>query len=209
MDDDTMWCLSTKFLVRCLSSAGAHEVYDILIGYLMSQFCTTNSSIPLIRDGLDLTQTYVSRVIKSFRLVDSFLRQLLKHGQRYHKSTLSDLIKPTLELLDRQGSGSQFNPLHLMALVDWRAEWFANLMHGHFSRTCLLESLRQHSGIVMTTVCALLRYVAVACSGNQRNLVTNNTSQRLFYSKQEVDFLVCLHSVHIVGRLLLFEQGRK
>jgi hypothetical protein len=218
-DDDSLWQLSLRFVARGLSTNN-HEVYGLLIEFLQAQFSPGQSPpVPAIRDGLNLSKPRIVKIFKAFRLFNSFLQMVPHYSQRYQEGTLNDILEPTLTFLDISRpttSAGRFLPMHFLSVVDCKAAWFVNLLHSQFSRSCLLRLLEQHPGLVESAVRSCYRYISahVACvaeasSYGQESRTWRESGARYHYTWQEVDFAHFLCSLRLVGRLIMYEHGRR
>jgi hypothetical protein len=218
-DDDSLWLLSLRFVARGLSTNN-HEVYGLLIEFLQAQFSPVQSPpVPAVRDGLNLSKPRIVKIFKAFRLLNSFLQMLPHYSQRYQENTLNVVLEPTLTFLDvsrTTTSAGRFLPMHFLSLVDCKAAWFVNLLHSEFSRSCLLRLLKQHPGLVESAVRSCHRYISahVACVAEttnygQESRTWRDSGARHHYTWQEVDFAHFMCSLRIVGRLIMYEHGRR
>jgi len=217
-DDNEDLCLQTlRFIARGLSANSAcnHEMYLLLVKFLDGQ--SKSQTKYVMNGGMDITQPYVKKLLRSFRLLNSFLQLVPHYWQRYPDGSLDKILKPTMSLLAKypaclNPAASGLTPLHFMALVDCKAKWFINTMHGHSSRSPLLQILEaeEYRHFVDNAVLSCLNFVSsVDLAGYIGRHADMPDRSRVLYSEQEVTFAHFLHCLCIIRRLIIYEQGRK
>jgi len=218
-DDDSLWPFSLRFIARGLST-NCHEIYQVLVEYLEAQFGPGYvPPVPFVREGLDITKLRIGKVFKAFRLLNSFLQLASHYSQRYQEGTLNSILEPTFSFLDVNRpmmTAGRFLPMHFLALVDYKAVWITNLMHSQFSRSCLLKVLEAHPGLVECAVRSCLNYVSVYVESTPDSSSRNGDSNtwqsdgaHYHYTGREMEYAHFLHSLRFVGRLILYDRGRR
>lgn len=222
--DDELWNMSLKVFGRGLSSNNCNkELYKALVEFLSSQFLPGSKAVgvlPKVKQGLDCRQGHVAKLMKAFRLLYEFQMQI---PPRYSERSLEEILGVTLGLLacnlttpsssSPTGIAATVSPLNFFTLLDPKATWFVKLMHGHFGRSILLKLLEKHRSLVESCVCCFVEYSELwirHCEKQKNeNPLSHSESQKLAYTSAELNFAYFVHSVSILSRLLLFEQGRK
>jgi len=219
-DDSEDLCLqSLRFVARGLSanSACSREMFVLLIDFLDNQWKSQRPMSIVVKDGLDIVQPYVRKLLRTFRLMNSYQQLVPHYWQRYPDGSLDKILKPTVSLLTKYCASlnpttSSFTPLHFLALVDCKAKWFVNTMHGHSSRAPLLQILEaeDYCHFVNNAVLSCLNFASssVTSAGHGHYTSIPDRSQVL-YSEHEVKFVHFLHCLCIIRRLIIYEQGRK
>jgi len=218
-DENEDLCLqSLHFIARGLNanSACSREMYVLLVEFLDSQWESQQLQYILTKDGLDITQPFVKKLLRCFRLMNSFLQLVPHYWQRYPEGCLDKILKPTLSLLAKYSAYinpvSGFTPLHFLALVDCKTKWFINTMHGHSSRSPLLQILdvEEHRHFVNNAALSCLNFVSSFNSADHVGHYSGTSERsRVSYSEHEVKFAHFLHCLCIISRLIIYEQGRK
>jgi len=220
-DDNEDLCLqSLRFTARGLSanSACSREMYVLLVDFLDSQWKSQRPSCFVAKDGLDIAQPYVKKLLRTFRLLNSYQQLVPHYWQRYPDGSLDKILKPTVSLLAKycaclNPTTSSITPLHFLALVDCKAKWFVNTMHGHSSRAPLLQILEaeDYRNFVNNAVLSCLNFVSLSVTSARRvsHYAGTPDRSRVLYSEHEVKFVHFLHCLCIIHRLIIYEQGRK
>jgi len=220
-DDSEELCLqSLRFIARGLSanSACSREMYVLLVDFLDSQWKSQQPNYVVARDGLDIAHPYVKKLLRSFRLLNSYQQLVPHYWQRYPDGSLDKILKPTISLLAKycaylNATTSSFTPLHFLALVDCKAKWFINSMHGHSSRAPLLQILEaeDYCHFVNNAVVSCLNFVSLSVNsaGHVGHYAGMPDRSRMLYSEHEVKFVHFLHCLCIIRRLIIYEKGRK
>lgn len=219
-DNEDLSSQSLRFIARGLSSNSdcSREMYILLVEFLDNEWKSQRPKYVVAEDGLDITQTYVKKLLRSFRLMNSFQQLVPHYWQRYPEGCLDKILKPTVSLLAKysacfNSTESAFTPPHFLALVDCKARWFTNTMHGHSSRSPLLQILEaeEHRHFVNTAAMSCWNFVSLSVNSADHVGHCPSTADRskMFYSELEVKFAHFLHCLCIIGRLIIYEQGRK
>jgi len=218
-DNEDLCLQSLHFAARGLSanSACSREMYVLLTDFLDTEWKSPRPRCVVAKDGLDITQPYVKKMLRTFRLLNSYQQLVPHYWQRYPDGSLDKILKPTMSLLVKycaclNPATSSFTPLHFLALVDCKAKWFVNTMHGHSSRAPLLQILEaeDYHHFVNNAVLSCLNFVSSVTSASHIGRYTGIPNRsRMFYSEHEVKFAHFLHCLCIIHRLIIYEQGRK
>lgn len=221
--DEQLSDLSLKFVAKSFTCTSHHtsQVYSLLMEFLCHQFNSANSALPLVKNGLDCTNKTMIKLLKAFRLMVEFQQEAPNYWVRYPLSYLEDVVESSLNLLALQTSpqfpSTKLCPLHFVAVLDPKAQWFIKWMHGNYSRNELLEHLKKFRIIVESALRYCLDFSAARKSLNDGmkeiseamskvNLADNG--KRLYFSGPELEYALFVHSLSFLGRLLCFEKGR-
>uniref|UniRef100_A0A671MIM7 Protein broad-minded n=1 Tax=Sinocyclocheilus anshuiensis TaxID=1608454 RepID=A0A671MIM7_9TELE len=119
------------------------------------------------------------------------MAHLLK--QEIIENTLSLLTLHSEQAMSSPGSEKSLEPIHLISLLDIKATWFKKWMHGYYSRTVVLRLLeRKYKSLVI---------VLVFCP--------SGPARRTLYTSKELEFVYFVHSLCVLGRLVMYTNGRK
>ena len=214
--DQTLWNMSLKFVARSLSanSPSTRDIYSTLVEFLASQFHTVNkSNAPKVKAGLDCRKPEMMKLVKGFRLMNEFQQQVPQYWIRYPDKFLDEVLDSTLSLLSQYtgattGTQAVITPIHFMALVDPRANWFIKWMHGHYSRAPLLKMMERHRTVIDNAVRSCLDYVD---SRKEARSVTETAGESGsgVYTGEDLEFLYFVHSISLLSRLLCYGHGRR
>ncbi|KAG8588269.1 hypothetical protein GDO81_005927 [Engystomops pustulosus] len=178
-----------RFYAKTFSSSPlnmAREVYTSLAKHLESSFVLSHK--PMLLTGIDINNPEVVRTLKKIRLLNDYQKEVPSFWIRHPEKYMEEIIESTLSLLSiTQESSSQklLDPVFYLSMIDTKAVWFKKWMHAYYSRTVVLRLLEK-------------RY---------KSLVS--IKQKTFYSRKELQYLYFVHSLNVLGRLLIYKNGRK
>ncbi|WAR13306.1 BROMI-like protein [Mya arenaria] len=210
--DEQIMNLGLKFVTRAFSSTSPHtkDIY------------TLKSSLPKVKNGMDLSRPEIKSLLKAFRLMNEFQLETTNYWIRYPEHYLEEVLRSTLSLLSIHHTGTAgmfqvLSPIHFMALLDTRAQWFIKWMHGHFSRSFLLEQLTDYKPFVEDAVRHCLEFSAarkvpfdlMSEISDKVSKTSYAESRRSYYTGAELEYAYFIHSVCVIGKLLCFKNGRK
>ncbi|KAK2192197.1 hypothetical protein NP493_37g10001 [Ridgeia piscesae] len=225
--DQELWTQSLRFLAKGLSTNNSctKEIYTTLVEFLTMQFQSVNkANIPKVSDGLDTTTLDHEKLLKAFRLMNEFQHHIPQFWVRYPERFLDEILESTMTLLGAHQSPSvnaspHMTPVHFLALIDPIASWFTKWMHGHYSRAPLLKVLSRHRIIVDSAVRTCLDYTGMrkipftmlseVAEVNTSGSTGGSTKNRSTYVGHELEYINFIHSLYMVGRLLMHKHGRE
>ncbi|KAM6964920.1 protein broad-minded [Aplochiton taeniatus] len=160
----------------------------------------------------------------------------IRHPEKYMEeiieSTFSLLsVHSDQGLVASPGTDRPLQPVHLLALLDVRATWFNKWMHGNYSRTVVFRLLeRKYKSLVVSALqqCILYQEACEQFSARapenqeapevpEAPEVTNSVppqhttriSQRTVYTGRELQYAHFVHSLCMLGKILMYSNGRK
>lgn len=223
--EDSLTHLSLKFITRAFmtTSPQTREIYTLLAEYLIGQFQSRRGTIPKIKNGLDITNPAITKLVKAFRLLNEFQQETTNYWIRYPDRYLEEILESTLNLFSIHqmggpvGTSAQLSPIHFIALIDPKAQWFIKWMHGNYSRHRLLKLLEKYRPIVVNAVRHCLDFSAnrklpfdlMSDFSDSFTKITVGGGRRSYYAGAELEYAYFIHSVYLIGRLLCFTNGRK
>lgn len=213
-----------KFYAKTFSSSPLNmtrELYTSLAKYLELYFLSEDNYVPTLSMGLDITNPDVIRLLKKIRLLNEYQREVPSFWIRHPEKYMEEIMESTLSLLSvkRESNISPkcLDPVYFLALVDLRAVWFKKWMHAYYSRTVILRLLeKKYKSLIIASVeqCAFFfeayeSSVDVPCKFSSLSKSHNSNKQKNFYSGKELQYIYFVHSLSLLGRLLIYKQGRK
>lgn len=220
---------SLKFHARMFMASSAHvtrEIYTCLAEHLCSYFTDVSFHRVNVENGLDVSTSSNQRLLKRFRLLNEFQHEVASFWIRYPEWFLESVLDSTFNLFSSSsvaGFGSSdlqyMTPLHFLALVDPKATWFKKWMHGNYSRTVAIKELKKHSSLLVdairhcidfSTTCKTLQSLELLeLEEDQRaDLLSAVGNDGLFYTSQDLEYIYFVHSLCLLGRVLLYSGGR-
>uniref|UniRef100_UPI0037E99F39 protein broad-minded n=1 Tax=Semicossyphus pulcher TaxID=241346 RepID=UPI0037E99F39 len=217
-----------QFFAKSFSSSPLNvtrEIYTSLAKSVESSFLSHKLSFPSGSATVDISRPEISRLLKQIRLMNDFQKEVTTFWIRHPEKYMEEVIESTFSLLafhHEHGSASPgtekaLEPIHLLALLDVKATWFKKWMHGYYSRTVVLRLLeRKYKSLIVAALQQCIPY----CESCER--FTNETTdpqsaeqqhtssvQRSVYTGKELEYAFFVHSLCVLGKLLIYTNGRK
>uniref|UniRef100_A0A672S848 Protein broad-minded-like n=1 Tax=Sinocyclocheilus grahami TaxID=75366 RepID=A0A672S848_SINGR len=193
-----------QFFAKTFSSSPLNvtkDVYSSIAKSLEAHFLYHKLSFPSGSTSIDANRPDMARLLKQMRLMNDFQKEVTTFWIRHPEKYMEEIIENTLSLLalhseqamSSPGSEKSLEPIHLISLLDIKATWFKKWMHGYYSRTVVLRLLeRKYKSLVI---------VLVFCP--------SGPARRTLYTSKELEFVYFLHSLCVLGRLVIYTNGRK
>ncbi|XP_062858509.1 protein broad-minded isoform X2 [Trichomycterus rosablanca] len=217
-----------RFFAKTFSSSPLNvtrEIYTSLVKSVESDFLYHKLSFPADPTVLDVTRPEITRLLKQMRLMSDFQKEVTTFWIRHPEKYMEEIIESTLALLSvhadqgggAHGSERSLEPVHLLSLLDVKATWFKRWMHGYYSRTVVLKLLgRKYKSVIGAALQQCIYYLE-CCDADRGTVdVTHTTehqhigsAQRRSYSGKELEYSHLVHSLCVLGRLLMYTNGRK
>uniref|UniRef100_A0A7N9IGJ1 TBC1 domain family member 32 n=1 Tax=Macaca fascicularis TaxID=9541 RepID=A0A7N9IGJ1_MACFA len=213
-----------KFCAQTFSLSPLHmtkEVYTSLAKYLESYFLSRENHIPTLSAGVDITNPNMTRLLKKVRLLNEYQKEAPSFWIRHPEKYMEEIVESTLSLLtvkhDQSHVVSQkiLDPIYFFALVDTKAVWFKKWMHAHYSRTTVLRLLeKKYKSLITTAIQQCVQYFELCKTRKAEETLGHSKHCRkkqktFYYLGQELQYIYFIHSLCLLGRLLIYKQGRK
>uniref|UniRef100_A0A2K6ABE1 Protein broad-minded n=1 Tax=Mandrillus leucophaeus TaxID=9568 RepID=A0A2K6ABE1_MANLE len=213
-----------KFCAQTFSLSPLHmtkEVYTSLAKYLESYFLSRENHIPTLSAGVDITNPNMTRLLKKVRLLNEYQKEAPSFWIRHPEKYMEEIVESTLSLLtvkhDQSHVVSQkiLDPIYFFALVDTKAVWFKKWMHAHYSRTTVLRLLeKKYKSLITTAIQQCVQYFELCKTRKAEETLEHSKHCRkkqktFYYLGQELQYIYFIHSLCLLGRLLIYKQGRK
>ncbi|CAI5684265.1 unnamed protein product [Oreochromis niloticus] len=213
-----------RFFAKSLSSSPLNvtrEIYTSLAKSVASSFLSHKLSFPSGSATIDINRPEISRLLKQIRLMNDFQKEVTNFWIRHPEKYMEEVIESTFSLLSYHhehgspGTERVLEPVHLLALLDVKATWFKKWMHGYYSRAVILRLLeRKYKSVAVAALQQCIKYNE-SCerftnetteSGEQRSI---GLVQRSVYSGKELEYCCFVHSLCVLGKLVIYTNGRK
>ncbi|XP_056150177.1 protein broad-minded [Lampris incognitus] len=217
-----------QFFAKTFSSSPLNvtrEIYTTLAKSVESNFLSYKLGFPTGSKRIDINSPDISRLLKQMRLMNDFQKEVTTFWIRHPEKYMEEIIESTFSLLSLHaehglvspGNEKPLEPIHLLALLDIKAIWFKKWMHGYYSRTVVFRLL--HRKYKSLTAAALQRCIQYSKSHEGVVAETNDVThpmeqlntcsvQRSTYTGKEMEYAVFVHSMCVLGKLLLYSSGR-
>nr|XP_020471046.1 protein broad-minded isoform X2 [Monopterus albus] len=215
-----------QFFAKCFSSSPLNvtrEIYTSLAKSVESIFLSHKLSFPTDSSVIDISRPEISHLLKQIRLMNDFQKEVTTFWIRHPEKYMEEVIEGTFSLLSYHqeygssspGTEKALEPVHLLALLDIKATWFKRWMHGNYSRTVVLRLLeRKYKSLIVAALQQCIYYSE--CCERHTNETTDSQSagqqstvQRSVYSRQDLDYAFFVHSLCVLGKLLIYTNGRR
>uniref|UniRef100_A0A3Q1DAZ9 Protein broad-minded n=1 Tax=Amphiprion ocellaris TaxID=80972 RepID=A0A3Q1DAZ9_AMPOC len=211
-----------SFFAKSFSSSPLNvtrEIYTSLATSVDSSFLSQKLSFPSGSAVLDINRPEISRLLKQIRLMNDFQKEVTNFWIRHPEKYMEEVIESTFFLLSfhhehgSAGTEKALEPIHLLALLDVKATWFKKWMHGYYSRTVVLRLLeRKYKSLVSDSLnnqyLSLTSFLTAKCE-NSINHSKCSSVQRSVYSGKELEYSFFVHSLCVLGKLIIYTNGRK
>ncbi|XP_031717290.1 protein broad-minded isoform X3 [Anarrhichthys ocellatus] len=217
-----------QFFAKSFSSSPLNvtrELYTSLAKSVESSFVSQKRSFPTGSASIAIDRPEISRLLKQIRLMNDFQKEVTTFWIRHPEKYMEEVIESTLYLLSfphEHGSASPgtekaLEPIHLLALLDIKATWFIKWMHGCYSRTVVLRLLeRKYKSLIVAALQQCIHYSeSCECSTNETTdpqsaeQQSTGSVQRSVYTGKELEYAFFVHSLCVLGKLLIYTNGRK
>ncbi|XP_057167095.1 protein broad-minded isoform X4 [Ursus arctos] len=213
-----------KFYAQTFTLSPLHmtkEIYTSLAKYLKLYFLSRENQIPALSTGIDISNPNVICLLKKVRLLNEYQKEAPSFWIRHPEKYMEEIVENTLSLLSVKHDQSHLvsqkilDPIYFFALVDTKAVWFKKWMHAYYSRTAVLRLLeKKYKSLVTTAVQQCVQYLEL-CEAMKADEILGhskhcgNKQKTFYYSGQELQYIYFIHSLCLLGRLLIYTQGRR
>nr|XP_021548942.1 protein broad-minded [Neomonachus schauinslandi] len=213
-----------KFYAQTFTLSPLHmtkEIYTSLAKYLKLYFLSRENYIPTLSAGIDISNPNVICLLKKVRLLNEYQKEAPSFWIRHPEKYMEEIVENTLSLLSVKHDQSHLvsqkilDPIYFFALVDTKAVWFKKWMHAYYSRTAVLRLLeKKYKSLITTAVQQCVQYFEL-CEAMKADEILGhskhcgNKQKTFYYSGQELQYIYFIHSLCLLGRLLIYTQGRR
>ncbi|XP_062426912.1 protein broad-minded [Rhea pennata] len=213
-----------RFYAKTFSSSPfnmTREVYTSLAKHLELYFLSGEYHLP-ISAGLDVSNTDINRLLKKVRLLNEYQKEAPSFWIRHPEKYMEEIVECTLSLLSVKREPSHLaspeflSPVYFLALLDIKAVWFKKWTHAYYSRTVVLRLLeKKYKSLINAAVQQCLDYFEFCKSSADRTSRVSifsqqrcSEKQKFSYTGPELQYIYFVHSLCLLGRLLIYKQGR-
>ncbi|KFR07305.1 Protein broad-minded, partial [Opisthocomus hoazin] len=218
-----------RFYAKSFSSSPfnmTREVYTSLARHLELYFLSGEYSLR-ISAGLDVSNTDINRLLKKVRLLNEYQKEAPSSWIRHPEKYMEEVVESTFSLLsvkhglNHPASLDFLSPVYFLALLDIKAVWFKKWTHAFYSRTVVFRLLEKkyitlvsifQGRVILVKYCLLLinsskalKHEVIAVKWIFRFLCDN---QNFSYTGPELQYACFVHSLCLLGRLLIYKQGQ-
>ncbi|RXN10094.1 broad-minded [Labeo rohita] len=218
-----------QFFAKTFSSSPLNvtkDIYSSIAKSLEAHFLYHKLSFPSGSTSIDANRPDMARLLKQMRLMNDFQKEVTTFWIRHPEKYMEEIIENTLSLLalhseqgmSSPGSEKSLEPIHLISLLDIKATWFKKWMHGYYSRTVVLRLLeRKYKSLIVNALQQCIYYFDSCDSVREETLEIIHSlehqqigpARRTLYTSKELEFVYFVHSLCVLGRLVMYTNGRK
>ncbi|XP_064364999.1 protein broad-minded isoform X3 [Dromaius novaehollandiae] len=209
-----------RFYAKTFSSSPfnmTREVYTSLAKHLELCFLSGEYYLP-ISAGLDVSNTDINHLLKKVRLLNEYQKEAPSFWIRHPEKYMEEIVECTLSLLSVKCEPSPefLSPVYFLALLDIKAVWFKKWTHAYYSRTVVLRLLeKKYKSLINAAVQQCLDYFEFCKSAVDRTPRVSifsqqrcSEKQKFSYTGPDLQYIYFVHSLCLLGRLLIYKQGR-
>ncbi|XP_053794991.1 protein broad-minded isoform X4 [Vidua chalybeata] len=213
-----------RFYAKTFSSSPfnmTREVYTSLATHLELYFLSGEYSLH-ISAGLDVSNADVNRLLKKVRLLNEYQKEAPSSWIRHPEKYMEEVVESTLSLLslkrkpNHPASPDFLSPMHFLALLDIKAVWFKKWTHAYYSRKVVFRLLeKKYKSLINAAVQQCLDYFEFCKAAVNKNSKVGDFSQQhcsdmqnFSYTGPELQYICFVHSVCLLGRLLIYKEGQ-
>ncbi|NXU37565.1 BROMI protein, partial [Drymodes brunneopygia] len=213
-----------RFYAKTFSSSPFNmtkEVYTSLARHLELCFLSGEYSLQ-ISSGLDVSNPDVNRLLKKVRLLNEYQKEVPSSWIRHPEKYMEEVVESTLSLLSVKRKPSHaaspdfLSPMHFLALLDIKAVWFKKWTHAYYSRRVVFRLLeRKYKSLINAAVQQCLDYFEFCKAAVNKYSKVSDFSQQycsdmqnFSYTGPELQYIYFVHSLCLLGRLLIYKQGQ-
>ncbi|TRY89906.1 hypothetical protein DNTS_034232 [Danionella cerebrum] len=218
-----------QFFAKTLSSSPLNvtkDIYASIAKTLEAHFLYHKLSFPSGSTTIDANRPDLARLLKQMRLMNDFQKEVTTFWIRHPEKHMEEIIENTLSLLalhseqgmSSPGSEKSLEPIHLISLLDIKAIWFKKWMHSYYSRTVVLRLLeRKYKSLIVNALQQCIYYFDSCISKREETMDVihglehqqTGPSRRTLYTSKELEYVYFVHSLCVLGRLVMYTNGRK
>ncbi|XP_021150133.2 protein broad-minded isoform X1 [Columba livia] len=209
-----------RFYAKTFSSSPfnmTRDVYTSLARHLELYFLSGEYSLR-VSAGLDVSNTDVNRLLKKVRLLNEYQKEAPSSWIRHPEKYMEEVVESTLSLLSvkHEANPDFLSPVYFLALLDIKAVWFKKWTHAYYSRAVVLRLLeKKYKSLINAAVQQCLDYFEF-CKAvvNKKSRVNDffqqdsSDKQNFSYTGSGLQYIYFVHSLCLLGRLLIYKQGR-
>ncbi|KFZ47705.1 Protein broad-minded, partial [Antrostomus carolinensis] len=210
-----------RFYAKTFSSSPFNmtkEVYTSLARHLELYFLSGEYSLR-ISAGLDVSNTHINHLLKKVRLLNEYQKEAPSSWIRHPEKYMEEVVDSTLSLLsvrhnpNRPASPDFLSPVYFLALLDIKAVWFKKWTHAYYSRTVVLRLLEKNYKSVVSISQGKFTWNLLLEAHCSLNIFFSfspfaSDKQNFSYTGPELQYICFVHSLCLLGRLLIYKQGR-
>ncbi|XP_065537052.1 protein broad-minded isoform X1 [Lathamus discolor] len=213
-----------RFYAKAFSSSPfnmTRDVYTSLAKHLELYFLSGEYSFR-ISVGLDVSNPDIDRLLKKVRLLNEYQKEAPSSWIRHPEKYMEEVVDTTFSLLsvnhepNHPASPDFLSPVYFLALLDIKAVWFKKWTHAYYSRAVVLRLLeKKYKSLINAAVQQCLDYFESCKARVNKNSSVNDFShqycsdqQNFSYTGQELQYVYFVHSLCLLGRLLIYKQGQ-
>jgi hypothetical protein len=170
---------------------------------------TYHNSLPNFKNGIDISNPVHHHLCQLSKLILEAVREMPKNWLRYGERRVEEIIRVYVNLLCMHTHDKFYlprdimYPFHILSVLDPKAKWCIQLLHGVFGRHLFLNTLLQNSAFITFLVGEIFSYMET-----YQNDHPGYISQNII-SGYTVKYATFAHSLSVLSKVTCFNKGRE
>ena len=169
-----------------------------------------HNSLPSVENGLDGSNPIHRHLSQISFLILEAVKEMPKHWLRCGERRFEDIVGVFVNLLAMHTYDSRFNlprdilyPFHILSVLDPKAKWCTQWLHGAFGQHLFFNALSQNSTLITFLVREVLSYFEAFQNDHTGHIFEDCISGHI------VKYATFAHSASILSKVVCFEKGRQ
>jgi len=169
-----------------------------------------HNSLPSVENGLDGSNPIHRHLSQISFLILEAVKEMPKHWLRCGERRFEDIVGVFVNLLAMHTYDSRFNlprdilyPFHILSVLDPKAKWCTQWLHGAFGQHLFFNALSQNSTLITFLVREVLSYFEAFQNDHTGHIFEDCISGHI------VKYATFAHSASVLSKVVCFEKGRQ
>lgn len=212
--NDDIFKLSLKVhakLMQSMSHVCIREGFINLVEGLHLHYSNKcHNSLPNFQNGLDWGNLIHRHLCQISCLVLEVVKEMPKNWLRCGERRFEDIVGVFVNLLAMHTYDSRLNlprdilyPFHIVSVLDPKAKWCTQWLHGAFGQHLFFNALSQKSALITFLVGEILSYFEAYQNNHTGYIFEDCVSGHI------VKYATFAHSLSVLSKVVCFEKGRQ
>lgn len=169
-----------------------------------------HNSLPSFKNGINVSNPIHHHLSQVSQLILEAVREMPKNWLRYGERRVEEIIGVFVNLLSMHSYDNRFNlprdimfPVHILSVLDPKAKWCTQWLHGAFGRHLFLNTLSQNSTFITFLVGEILSYLETYQNDHPEYIFQN------VVSGHNVKYATFAHSLSVLSKVICYKNGRQ
>jgi hypothetical protein len=207
--------LSMKIHARMLTNVTpfcTKEAFTSLTQTIVSLYRdkTRSHILPALASEISFKKRPNHGFLQICKLISTVCKDLPKYWPRYAHSHIEHMMKAMIELVSLKGRGGQkiLSPIHLISLVDPKAQWLKAWLHGNLGRKIFFDLVGKMNDNLF--IKAALHHLLLTLDKGSFPLLSRSSGRKKgLLSSSLVSFAFFSHNLNVIVLALQYREGQK